>query len=179
VSDPEGAYPEGADSKGLESRSEGTDADMAFMREALEEAEQAAEVGEVPVGAVVVHRGLVIARAHNRRELDQDPTAHAELLAMRDAADQLGQWRLEGCTLYVTLEPCFMCAGGIVNGRVDRLVFGASDPKAGAVGSLADVPGDTRLNHRPEVLGGVLSEPCGQVLKAFFAARRRDARSGS
>ena len=149
------------------------------MREALEEAAQAAEVGEVPVGAVVVHRGQVIARAHNRRELDQDPTAHAEILALRDAAEQLGAWRLEGCTLYVTLEPCFMCAGAVVNGRVERLVFGASDPKAGAVGSLADVPGDQRLNHRPEVRGGVLAEPCGQILRDFFAARRGRREDGS
>lgn len=143
------------------------------MQEALEEAEQAALVGEVPVGAVIVHRGQVIARAHNRRELDGDPTAHAEILALREAAEALGSWRLEGCTLYVTLEPCFMCAGAVVNGRVERLVFGAFDPKAGAVGSLADVPGDQRLNHRPEVTGGVLAEDCGRILKAFFAARRR------
>jgi len=147
--------------------------DEVFMREALEEARQAAVVDEVPVGAVVVHRGLVIARAHNRRELDQDPTAHAEILALRDAAEALGTWRLEACTLYVTLEPCFMCAGAVVNGRVARLVFGAPDPKAGAVGSLADVPGDTRLNHRPEVVGGVLAEECGRILKEFFAERRR------
>ena len=146
--------------------------DAAFMREALEEAAQAAEVGEVPVGAVVVHRGQVISRAHNRREIDKDPTAHAELLAMREAAELLGDWRLEGCTLYVTLEPCFMCAGGIVNARVERLVYGATDPKAGAVGSLSNVPADERLNHRPEVAVGVLAEPCGRILKAFFAARR-------
>ena len=144
----------------------------AFMREALEEAEQAAAVGEVPVGAVVVRAGQVIARAHNRREMDADPTAHAEVLALRDAAEQLGQWRLEGCTLYVTLEPCFMCAGAIVNSRVETLVFGAMDPKAGAVGSLANVPADARLNHRPEIVGEVLAEPCGQILKDFFAARR-------
>jgi tRNA(adenine34) deaminase len=146
--------------------------DEAFMQEALEEAAQAAEIGEVPVGAVVVHRGLVIARAHNRREVDQDPTAHAEILVLREAAELLGQWRLEGCTLYVTLEPCFMCAGGIVNARVPRLVYGAKDPKAGAVGSLANVPGDERLNHRAEIVAGVLAEPCGRILKQFFAARR-------
>ncbi len=148
------------------------DADEAFMREALEEARQAAEVGEVPVGAVVVHRGQVIARGHNRREMDDDPTAHAEILALREAATVLGQWRLEGCTLYVTLEPCFMCAGAIVNARVERLVFGARDPKAGAVGSLADVPGDTRLNHRPTCTAGVLAEDGGALLRAFFLARR-------
>jgi len=147
--------------------------DESFMREAYEEAQQAAVVGEVPVGAVVVHRGTIIARAHNRRELDGDPTAHAEILALREAAEVLGSWRLEDCTLYVTLEPCFMCAGAVVNGRVARLVFGATDPKAGAVGSLADVPGDPRLNHRPEVVGGVLAEDCGSILKEFFAARRR------
>ena len=144
----------------------------AFMREALEEAEQAAAVGEVPVGAVVVRAGQIIARAHNRREMDSDPTAHAEILALRDAAEQLGQWRLEGCTLYVTLEPCFMCAGAIVNSRVETLVFGALDPKAGAVGSLANVPSDARLNHRPAIVGEILAGPCGQVLKDFFAARR-------
>lgn len=143
------------------------------MREALEEARQAALVGEVPVGAVVVHRGQVIARAHNRREMDEDPTAHAEILVLREAAEVLGSWRLEECTLYVTLEPCFMCAGAVVNSRVARLVFGATDPKAGAVGSLADVPGDARLNHRPEVLGGVQAEACGSILKEFFALRRR------
>ena len=142
------------------------------MEAALDEAAQAAEVGEVPVGAVVVHRGQVIARAHNRREIDRDPTAHAEILALREAVELLGEWRLEGCTLFVTLEPCFMCAGAIVNARVERLVFGATDPKAGAVGSLANVPADTRLNHRPEVVGGVLAEPCGRILRDFFAARR-------
>ncbi|MDJ0523719.1 MAG: tRNA adenosine(34) deaminase TadA [Planctomycetota bacterium] len=145
----------------------------AFMEAALEEAQQAAEVGEVPVGAVVVHRGQVIARAHNRREMDADPTAHAEIIVLREAAEALGSWRLEECTLYVTLEPCFMCAGAVVNSRVERLVFGALDPKAGAVGSLADVPGDSRLNHRPQVESGVLAEPCGRILKEFFAARRR------
>lgn len=147
-------------------------ADEAFMREALEEARQATAVGEVPVGAVVVRAGQVIARAHNRRELDGDPTAHAEVLAMRDAAVALGAWRLQDCTLYVTLEPCFMCAGAIVNGRVERLVFGATDPKAGAVGSLYDVPRDERLNHRPEVNGGVLADACGQLLRDFFRERR-------
>ena len=147
--------------------------DEGFVREALEEARQAALAGEVPVGAVVVHRGQVIARAHNRRELDGDPTAHAEILALREAAEALGMWRLDECTLYVTLEPCFMCAGAVVNGRVARLVFGAMDPKAGAVGSLANVPRDARQNHRPEVVRGVLAEACGQILKDFFAERRR------
>jgi len=149
-----------------------TIADAVFMGEALEEAAQAAEIGEVPIGAVVVHRGQVIARAHNRREVDRDPTAHAEILVLREAAQLLGSWRLEGCSIYVTLEPCFMCAGAIVNARVDRLVYGAADPKAGAVGSLADVPGDERLNHRPAVRCGVLAEPCGEILRSFFGARR-------
>jgi tRNA(adenine34) deaminase len=148
------------------------EADRAFMNEALEEAEQAAAAGEVPVGAVVVHRGAVIARAHNQRETDCDPTAHAEILALRDAASVLGAWRLNDCALYVTLEPCFMCAGAIVNARLGRLVFGARDPKAGAVGSLADVPADARLNHSPQVDGGVLADACGELLRAFFLARR-------
>lgn len=149
-----------------------TEVDAAFMREALALARRAAGQGEVPVGALVVQEGIVLGRAHNRRELDRDPTAHAEILALREAAARLGTWRLEDCTLYVTLEPCFMCAGAVVNARVGRLVFGAADPKAGAVGSLADVPGDPRLNHRLPVEGGVLAEACGQVLRDFFAARR-------
>ena len=115
----------------------------------------------------------MIARARNRREADGDPTAHAEILALRDAARRTSAlWRLDGCTLYVTLEPCFMCAGACVNARVDRIVFAAADPKAGAVGSLADVPADARLNHNPEVVGGVLAEEASALLKAFFAARR-------
>ena len=143
------------------------------MREALEEAHQAAAVGEIPVGAVLVHRGQVLSRAHNARELGNDPTAHAEILVMRQAAELLRQWRMTECTLYVTLEPCFMCAGAIVNARVDAVVFGAFDPKAGAVGSLANVLADTRLNHRPEVIGGVLAKPCGDVLREFFRSRRK------
>lgn len=146
--------------------------DIAFMQEALEEARQAAQVGEVPVGAVVVRAGQVIARAHNARELEQDPTAHAELVAMREAARLLRSWRLTGCTVYVTLEPCFMCAGAIVNARPDRVVFGAMDPKAGAVGSLENVLADARLNHRPEITSGVLAEECGEVLREFFRAAR-------
>ena len=148
------------------------DPDAAAMGEALAEARAAAGAGEVPVGAVVVCEGAVIARAHNRREGDGDPTAHAEVLALREAARHLRTWHLEGCTLYVTLEPCFMCAGALVNARVARLVYGAMDPKAGAVGSLHDVPRDERLNHRLEVRAGVRSEECGQVLRDFFAARR-------
>lgn len=146
--------------------------DAAFMREALAEARAAESHDDVPIGAVVVKDGRIIARARNRREADGDPTAHAEILALRDAARQVGFWRLEGCTLYVTLEPCFMCAGACVNARVDRIVFAATDPKAGAAGSLADVPADARLNHNPEVIGGVLADEAAALLKAFFAARR-------
>ncbi len=143
------------------------------MREALAEARAALAHDDVPIGCVVVKDGAVVARAHNRREADGDPTAHAEILALRDAARAVGAWRLVGCTLYVTLEPCFMCAGACVNGRVERVVFGARDPKAGAVGSLADVCGDPRLNHRPAVTDGVLAEEAGALLQAFFGARRR------
>jgi len=142
------------------------------MRLALEEAHAAVGRDEVPVGAVVVCGGEVVARAHNRREADGDPTAHAEILALREAARRLGTWRLDACTLYVTLEPCFMCAGAVVNARLGTLVYGAADPKAGAVGSLADVPSDPRLNHRPRVVRGVRAEECGRLLKEFFRARR-------
>ena len=148
------------------------DADARFMGEALAEARAAIGSDEVPVGAVVGRGGEVLARAHNRRETDADPTAHAEVLAIRAAARQVGSWRLDGCTLYVTLEPCFMCAGALVNARLPRLVFGATDPKAGAVGSLADVPRDVRLNHRVEVVSGVLAAECGALLRSFFASRR-------
>jgi len=147
-------------------------ADAAFMAEALAEAKAAGAAGEVPIGAVVVHDGKVIARAGNTREGAQDPFGHAELTAMRAAAAALGSWRLTGCTLYVTLEPCAMCAGAIVLARVDRVVYGATDPKAGAVGSLYDLPADPRLNHRPVVQAGVLAEECGELLRAFFRARR-------
>jgi tRNA(adenine34) deaminase len=137
-----------------------------------EEARAAAALGEVPVGAVLVHEGAIVSRAHNLRESASDPTAHAELLVLRDAARRLSSWRLDGATLYVTLEPCFMCAGALVNARVARLVFGALDPKAGAVGSLADVARDERLNHRLVVRSGVLAAECGDLLKRFFLARR-------
>ena len=151
-------------------------ADVRFMEEALREARAAPEHDDVPIGAVVVKDGQVIARARNRREADEDPTAHAEILALRDAAVHVGRWRLDGCTLYVTLEPCFMCAGACVNARLERIVYGAPDPKAGAVGSLADVPGDSRLNHRPAVESGVLAEEAGELLRAFFRARREQPR---
>lgn len=142
------------------------------MRLAMVEAVAAEAHGDVPIGAVVVRDGVVIAARHNERELTGDPTAHAEVLALRDAATVVGHWRLLDCTLYVTLEPCVMCAGATVNARVGRVVFGATDPKAGAVTSLYQVCGDERLNHRPPVTSGVLAEECGTLLKAFFAARR-------
>lgn len=143
-----------------------------WMERALNVGRTAIRHGDVPVGAVVVHEGMVLAEACNRREADADPTAHAEILALRAAARSLGSWRLEGCTLYVTLEPCTMCAGAMVLARLPALVFGAEDPKAGAVGSLYDVPRDERLNHRVAVTGGVAADECGQVLRAFFASRR-------
>jgi tRNA(adenine34) deaminase len=143
-----------------------------FMRLALREAERARDHGDVPIGAVVVSAGEVIAAGRNERELRQDPTAHAEMLALREAARALGSWRVLDATLYVTLEPCAMCAGAIVLARVPYVVFGASDPKAGAAGSVLNVLGEPRLNHRPEVEGGVLGEECGELLSAFFASRR-------
>jgi len=142
------------------------------MRLALEEARAAAEGGDVPVGAVVARGDEVLGRAGNAREREQDPTAHAEVLAMRQAASALGSWHLEGCTIYVTLEPCAMCAGALVLARVDRLVFGAADPKAGFAGSLGDLVRDPRLNHEVEVARGLLEEECGEVLRAFFLERR-------
>ncbi|MCA0297317.1 MAG: nucleoside deaminase [Actinobacteria bacterium] len=143
------------------------------MAEALAEARLAPTHGDVPIGAVLLDAsGEVVARAHNERELTGDPTAHAEVLALRRAAENLGSWRLEGCTLVVTLEPCTMCAGALVLSRVGRLVFGAYDPKAGAVASLWDVVRDPRLNHRPEVVGGIDEAACGALLQEFFAAHR-------
>jgi tRNA(adenine34) deaminase len=143
------------------------------MRLALDEAAKAEAVGDVPIGAVVLaHDGRVVGRGHNRREADGDPTAHAEILAIREAAAERDSWRLDGLTLVVTLEPCTMCAGATVLSRLDRVVYGAAAPKAGAVGSLWDVVRDRRLNHRPEVISGVLADECGEVLAAWFAARR-------
>lgn len=142
------------------------------MRLALDEAGRAAEGGDVPVGAVVLSRdGSVLATGHNEREATGDPTAHAEILALRRAARVLGEWRLAGCTLVVTLEPCTMCAGALQQSRVDRVVYGARDEKAGAVGSLWDLVRDRRLNHRPEVIEGVLADTCAQLLTDFFRAR--------
>jgi tRNA(adenine34) deaminase len=146
--------------------------DERLMRVALEEAERAADHGDVPVGAIVARGEEILGRAGNARERDQDPTAHAEILALRQASAALRSWHLEGCTLVVTLEPCAMCSGALVLARIDRLVFGAADPKAGFAGSLGDLVRDPRLNHRVEVTGGVLERECGEVLRAFFAERR-------
>lgn len=142
------------------------------MRLALREAERALEHDDVPIGAVVVHDGEVIGAGHNERELREDPTAHAEVLALREAARTLGSWRVLDSVLYVTLEPCAMCAGAIVLARVPRVVFGTEDPKAGAAGSVLDVLDEPRFNHRPDVAGGLLREECATLLRAFFAARR-------
>ncbi|TDT18539.1 tRNA-adenosine deaminase [Ilumatobacter fluminis] len=142
------------------------------MQLALDEARAAAEHGDVPVGAVVLLNGVVIAARHNERELTGDPTAHAEILAMRDAAAHIGHWRLLDCTLVVTLEPCTMCAGAMVNARLGHLVYGATDPKAGASGSVFDITNTTELNHRVPVESGILADECGRILKEFFAARR-------
>jgi tRNA(adenine34) deaminase len=146
--------------------------DERWMRSALGEAARAEALGEVPIGAVVVRGSEVIGRGHNRREVDRDPLAHAEMVAIAEAARAVGGWRLEGCTLYVTLEPCAMCAGALVNCRMPRLVFGAADPKAGFCGSLGDLVRDPRLNHRLEVTGGVLAAECGRLLSAFFQGLR-------
>jgi tRNA(adenine34) deaminase len=147
--------------------------DEAFMRLALEEARVAAREGEVPIGAVVVCDGEVVAHAHNRRETDRDPSAHAEFSALVEASRVLDRWRLTGCTVYVTLEPCLMCAGLMVNSRIDRCVFGASDPKGGALGTLYDVSHDERLNHEFAVEPSVLADECAEELRRFFRARRQ------
>ena len=146
--------------------------DERVMRLALEEARSAAAGGDVPVGAVIVRGDEILAKAGNAREREQDPTAHAEILALRAASEALGTWHLEGCAMVVTLEPCAMCAGAIVLARIDRLVYGASDPKAGFAGSLGDLVRDGRLNHEVDVTVGVLADECGEVLRAFFADRR-------
>jgi len=146
--------------------------DEYFMRLALREAELAMEHEDVPIGAIVVHEGEVIASAHNEREVRQDPVAHAEILALREAARALGSWRLLDTVLYVTLEPCPMCAGAIILARVPRVVYGAVDPKAGAAGSVLDVLGEQRLNHRPELSGGLLGAESASLLGDFFASRR-------
>ena len=148
--------------------------DERFMRDALGAARRALAHGDVPVGAAVVKDGSVIARGRNARERDGDPTAHAEILAIRRAAKRLGSWRLSGCTLYVTLEPCAMCAGAMVLARLPRLVYGASDPKAGFTGSLGDLVRHPRLNHRVDVTAGVLAAECGRILAEFFRERRAE-----
>jgi tRNA(adenine34) deaminase len=149
-----------------------SDLDKQMMRVAIEEAKKAAVYGDVPVGAVVARADEVLGRAGNARERKQDPTAHAEIIALRAAANVVDSWHLDGCTLYVTLEPCAMCAGALVLGRVERLVFGSDDPKAGFAGSLGDLVRDRRLNHTLEVESGVLSGECGDLLKDFFRERR-------
>jgi tRNA(adenine34) deaminase len=147
--------------------------DVSWMAEALAEARLAAAEGEVPIGAVVVCEGRITGRGRNARERLRDPTAHAEMLALQEAARALSRWRLTGATIYATLEPCPMCAGALVNARIDRLVYAVPDPKAGAAGSLFDVPRDPRLNHRVEVVAGVLADECSDLLKTFFRARRK------
>ena len=143
-----------------------------FMRAALEQARRAQALGDVPIGAVVVREGEIIAAAHNRRIVDADPTAHAEMLAIQAAADALGDWRLNGCTMVVTLEPCCMCAGAMLLARMDRVVYGATDPKGGAVDTLFQLCADERLNHRMKVVSGVLAEECGDILTRFFEEQR-------
>lgn len=144
----------------------------AFMKMALAQAEQALAAGEVPVGAVIVHGERVIAAAYNQREQLRDPTAHAEMIAITQAAESRGDWRLSDCTLYVTLEPCPMCAGAMVNARVPQVVYGAPDPKGGAVHSIFRILSDARLNHRAEIFPGVLQDQCGEILSRFFQAKR-------
>jgi len=153
-------------------RADSTQDHERYMKLALQEAEQGFEEEEVPVGAVIVHAGRVVGAAHNQREQLRDPTAHAEMIAITQAAEALGSWRLEGCALYVTLEPCPMCAGAIVQARIPLVVYGADDPKAGAVRSLYQLLEDQRLNHRCDVVGGVLAEQCGQLLTRFFQRQR-------
>ena len=149
-----------------------------YLQQALAEARQGFDAGEVPVGAVVVHKGQVIGRGHNQREGLNDPTAHAEILAITAAANFLGSWRLERCSLYVTKEPCAMCAGAVVNSRLERLVFGAWDEQAGCAGSLYQLCRDSRFNHQLEVTGGVLEQDCLELLQDFFRRRRSSAPGG-
>ncbi len=151
-----------------------TQSDIEYMKIALQEAQLAQLEGEVPIGACVVNEGRIIARAHNRRESDNSPSAHAEFLAMQRASEVLGRWRLSGCTVYVTLEPCVMCAGMMINSRVDRCVFGSYDRKGGALGTLYSIQSDERLNHSFEVVGGVMEDECTAVLKNFFSLRRKE-----
>lgn len=178
--------PGGGDFQGLNSKLEGippnslehdlVNWDVVFMRQALSLAEQALQADEVPVGAIITHGNRVIGAGGNQREALQDPTAHAEMIAITQAAASLESWRLEGCTLYVTLEPCPMCAGAIVQSRVARVVYGARDPKAGAVDSLFRLLDDARLNHRAEFTGGVLADQCGAILSHFFQQKRKQGK---
>ncbi|NLX69343.1 MAG: nucleoside deaminase [Clostridiales bacterium] len=142
------------------------------MEQALEEAQKAYDMGEVPIGAVIVKDGIIIARGHNLRETYKDPTLHAEMVAIREAAEKLGGWRLSGCELYVTLEPCPMCAGAIIQSRIERVIFGAMDPKGGCAGSLYNLLADSRFNHRAEVVSGVMEEECRRIIQIFFKAKR-------
>jgi tRNA(adenine34) deaminase len=151
-----------------------SNSDQQFMRLALDAARIAEENGDVPIGAVIVYQDRIIARAYNQREQLQDPTAHAEIVALTQAAEFVGSWRLEGCTMYVTLEPCCMCAGALVLARMDRLVYGCEDPKAGACRSLYNIVQDERLNHRLEVTAGVLAADCSAILQDFFQRRRNE-----
>ncbi len=151
--------------------------DSAFMQIALELAQQAAAAGEVPVGAIVVKDGEIIGRGSNAPITTHDPTAHAEIRAMRDAAQRIGNYRLVGCTLYVTLEPCAMCSGAIQHARIAKLVYGASDPKTGACGSVVNLMAEPKLNHHTEISGGVLATECGALLSSFFSARRKKAKT--
>lgn len=153
--------------------------DLCFMRAALALARTAQDVGEVPVGAVLVKDGEIIGRGYNQPISGQDPSAHAEIMALRDAARRLGNYRLPGSTLYVTLEPCVMCTGAILHARVERVVFGAPDPKTGAVGSVINLFQETRLNHHCRTQGGLLAQECGALLTAFFARRRGKAKTGA
>lgn len=150
-----------------------TPQDLEFMQEALALAKIAAELGEVPVGAVLVHEGKIVGKGYNRREIDSDPLAHAEMIAIKQASLSLARWRLAGCTMYVTLEPCPMCAGALVNARVEKLIYAAKDPKSGAVNSLMSLCSDPRLNHRVQIESGVLSEESSSILKAFFQKLRK------
>lgn len=161
--------------------SEPTQFDLYFMNLAMEEARRAAAIGEVPVGAVIVRfsagaEPAVVSTSHNQRESLHDPTAHAEILALRAAGEKLGNWQLIDCDLYVTLEPCPMCAGALINARIRRIIFGCRDPKAGAVGSLYNLPADERFNHRPQILEGVQAQDASRLLKGFFTARRKNRR---
>lgn len=152
-----------------------TDTDSQFMLVALELAQQAQAIGEVPVGAVVVQNGIIVGRGHNRPITSDDPSAHAEIMAMRDAGSNLVNYRLQDCTLYVTLEPCVMCIGAIFHARIQRLVYAAADPKTGACGSVIDLPAETRLNHHLQVAAGILAPEASSLLKQFFAQRRKTA----